>query len=364
MAAGTGGSIDFAYRLERGDFLLDAAATVAMQGITGLFGPSAAGKTTLLRCIAGLDRAAEGRLRVGDETWEASSEGVRRAPDERDIGYVFQEPRLFPHLDVRRNLAFGQRRAKRHGPIGFDAVVDLLGLGALLERRPEGLSGGEAQRVAIGRAMLRAPRVMLMDEPVASLDAPRKQDVLPFIQQLHAESGIPILYVTHSFDELCQLCDQLVVIEAGRVAASGPLQALLADAGSPLLAGEQAGVLLDARVLAWDERDDLCTLVTAAGALRVPGRAAVGARIRLRIRASDVSLARDAAAPSSILNRVPVTVAGFGEASTHSILVRLEAGSEILLARITRRSVRELGISRGDRLVAQIKAVSLRPPGA
>lgn len=364
MGTGEGGSIDFAYRLERGDFLLDAEATVRMQGITGLFGPSAAGKTTLLRCIAGLDRAALGRLRVGGDTWEDSTGGVRRAPDERDVGYVFQEPRLFPHLDVRRNLAFGQRRAKRDGPIGFDAIVELLGLGALLERRPEGLSGGEAQRVAIGRAMLRAPRVLLMDEPVASLDAPRKQEVLPFIQQLHARSGIPIVYVTHSFDELCQLCDQLILLDRGRVAAAGQLKALLAEAGSPLLAGEQAGVLLDARVLDWDERDDLCILETAAGALLVPGRAAIGARIRLRVRASDVSLARDAATPSSILNRVPVTVAGLDETSSHSVLVRLQAGSEMLLARITRRSARELGVLRGDRLIAQIKAVSLRPPGA
>lgn len=355
--------IEFAYRLERGSFVLDAAATVEMRGITGIFGPSGAGKTSLLRCIAGLDRAARGRLVVGSETWEDSSLGQWRPAHERGVGYVFQEPRLFPHLDVRRNLIYGERRSNQSAPIGFDAVVELLGLGALLRRRPDGLSGGEAQRVAIGRAILRAPRVMLMDEPVASLDASRKQEVLPFVRQLHAESGIPVLYVTHSFDELCELCDQIVLVENGRVDGCGELQALLAEASLPQLDGEQAGVLLDARVLDWDERDDLSTLTTAAGILRVPGRAVAGAeRIRLRVRAADVSLARDASAETSILNRVPATIAELRDESTHSILVRLEAAGDILLARITRRSARDLGLQAGDRVIAQIKAVSLRRP--
>ncbi len=357
-----GDRIEFAYRLEHGGFVLDAAGTVEMRGITGIFGPSGAGKTSLLRCIAGLDRAARGRLVVGRETWEDSSQDLRRPANERGVGYVFQEPRLFPHLDVQRNLVYGERRAKQKSPIGFDAVVELLGLGALLTRRPDGLSGGEAQRVAIGRAMLRAPRVMLMDEPVASLDAARKQEVLPFIRQLHVESGIPVLYVTHSFDELCELCDQLVLLQDGRVAGCGDLQDLLAEATLPLSEGDRAGVLLDARVLEWDERDDISTLGTALGILRVPGRAVAGERIRLRVRAADVSLARDASAATSILNRIPATVAELRDESSHSILVRLEASGDILLARITRRSARELDLQPGDRVIAQIKAVSLRRP--
>lgn len=357
--AGTG-RIEFAFRLARGTFTLDAAAAVDRRGISGIFGPSGSGKTTLLRCIAGLDRAASGRLIVDGEAWENTGRGLWLAPEKRRVGYVFQEPRLFPHLNVRRNLEYGRRRGSGPAPIPFDTVVGILGIGPLLGRRPAELSGGEAQRVAIGRAMLRAPRMLLMDEPVAALDPERRQEVLPFIQKLHAESGIPVLYVTHSIDELCQLCDQLLLVDAGRVAAAGELQSLLAQSTHPLLAGELAGVLLDARIAGYDANDDLCRIDTAAGRLLVPGRGLPGDHVRLRIRAGDVSVCRESPVDSSILNRLPVTVAELRPESTHSVLLALDAAGDVLLARITRRSARELGIRPGDRLIAQIKAVSVR----
>lgn len=358
------GSIEFAYRLERERFTLDAAADLAARGITGVYGRSGAGKSTLLRCIAGLERRASGRLVVAGETWEDSERGIRLAPEARRVGYVFQDACLFPHLSVRRNLDYGRRR--RHGtlPLAFDAIVELLGIGELLERRPAGLSGGEAQRVAIGRAMLSAPRLLLLDEPVAALDAERRLEVLPFIQRLHSESGVPVMYVTHSIDELCALCDQLVLLDDGRVAAAGDLQHLLLQTGLPLLGGEQAGVLLDARVLERDDRDGLCMLETTAGKLLAPGRAAAGERVRLRIRAGDVSLCRSTDSSSSILNRVPVTIAAIEEESMHSVLLHLRFGNEVLLARITKRSARDLGVRTGESFVAQIKAVSLRPARA
>ena len=362
MEAAGPAALEFAYRLDRGGFNLDAAATLALSGITGVFGRSGAGKTTLLRCIAGLDRAAEGRLVVGGDTWEDGA--VRLPPDKRAIGYVFQEPRLFPHLDVRRNLEYGIRRRAGAPALAFDTVVGLLGLEALLGRRPGGLSGGEAQRVAIGRAMLRAPRVLLMDEPVAALDAEHRQEILPFIRRLHTGSGIPVLYVTHSIEELCQLCDQLVLLDAGRVRAAGELQPLLARTDLPLLGGEQAGVIIDAAVASPDDGDGLAVLEAAAGRLYVPRTAVDGRRARIRVRASDVSLCRQAPTASSILNRLPVTVQKVTEETPHAVLVHLDAAGDTLLARVTRRSARELGLAPGEELIAQIKAVSVRPARA
>jgi molybdate transport system ATP-binding protein len=360
MTAGSG-DIEFAYQLQRDNFSLDVAATLELRGICGVFGRSGSGKTSLLRCLAGLDSAATGHLRVGGATWEDSDRGICLPPDAREIGYVFQEPRLFPQLDVRRNLEYGRRRRRREPAIDFAAVVELLGLAALLDRRPAALSGGEAQRVAIGRAVLRAPRFLLMDEPLAALDAEHKNEILPFIRQLHAESGVPVFYVTHGIDELCQLCDQLLLIDGGRVCAAGDLQALLLQTDLPQLGGAQAGVLLDARVLSVDADDALCTLSIAAGKLFAPGTVPADTAVRVRIRASDVSVCRAQPAATSILNRLPVTVSAVQDETTGSVLLHLEAAGDVILARITRRSARELGIRTGEHLVAQIKAVSLRP---
>lgn len=353
--------IRLGYELRRGAFTLDVGLELPMQGITALFGASGAGKTTLLRCIAGLERPAAGRLQVDGETWEDSDSRVSRSVQQRRIGYVFQEPRLFDHLSVQGNIEYGRKRRERNGAADFDHVVDLLGLRPLLPRQPGALSGGEAQRVAIARALLAAPRFVLMDEPLAALDQARRDDILPFLDRLHAEAEIPIIYVSHNIDEVCRLCDHLAVIEDGRVAANGALQDVLVDTDVAALGGEQAGSVIEGVASGYDERDGLAKLAFSGGELWVPGAAASrGARLRLRIRAGDVSLCRERPAASTILNILPATVEAIHADQGPSALVRLALGDERILARVTKRSVRELQLGPGDELFAQIKSVAVR----
>ena len=219
-----GDVIQLRYLLELGDFALDVDLELPLRGISGVFGESGSGKTSLLRCVAGLAHPGQGRLVVAGDAWQDSSTGICRPVHERNIGYVFQEPRLFSHLDVRGNLDYGSKRRRPSAEsVSVDQVINLLGLGTLMQRRPAELSGGEAQRVSIARALLRAPRFVLMDEPLASLDRARKDEVLPFLDRLHAELAVPIIYVSHSIDEICRLCDHLVVLDGGRVIADGGL---------------------------------------------------------------------------------------------------------------------------------------------
>ena len=225
------------YELRRGDFSLDVDIDIPMQGITGIFGESGTGKTSLLRCIAGLESDAAGRLVVAGEVWQDGATGL--PIHERDIGYVFQEPRLFAHLDVRGNLEYGQRRTHQR-KIDVADIVGLLGLEGLLERRPDSLSGGEAQRVAIARALLRSPRFVLMDEPLASLDRARRDEILPFLDRLHSSLDLPIIYVSHSIDEVTRLCDHLLVMDGGQIVANGGLQQVLLQTELPVLGGEEA----------------------------------------------------------------------------------------------------------------------------
>ncbi|HNI81934.1 MAG TPA: molybdenum ABC transporter ATP-binding protein, partial [Rhodocyclaceae bacterium] len=280
----------------------------------------------------------------------------------RALGYVFQEASLFEHLTVRGNLEFGLRRilpAERK--VSWDQALDLLGIGPLLERRSTTLSGGERQRVAIARALLTSPRLLLMDEPLAALDAPRKQEILPYLERLHDELAIPVLYVSHSADEVARLADHLVLLERGRVVASGATDALLARLDLPLARDEEAAVRLDTMVLDHDEAYALTTLGFAGGTIQVTRKALpVGARARLKIQARDVSIALRGDNPSSIVNRVPARVVGFGEAAHPAqCLVALEAGRVRLMARITRLSRDQLGLAAGMEVVAQIKSVAL-----
>jgi len=354
--------IEFAYRLSRGAFRLDAEGSAGTEGVTGLFGASGAGKTSLLRCIAGLDVADSAHLVVRGERIDDSANGRRCPVHRRDIAYVFQEPRLFPHLDVRRNLEYGARRRPSPGRDAFETVVDRLSLGTLLSRKPAGLSGGEAQRVAIGRALLSAPKLLLMDEPVAALDAARRRDILDCVKELRAATGIPVLYVSHQLDEVCRLCDQLLVLEDGRVVASGPLQSVLLRTDLPVLGGADAGVVFDAVAVAYDPGDDLSELAIGALRLFVPERHAPGEKVRVRVRASDVSISRDGSdASSSILNRLPAVLAGVRDDGTHAVLLelRLPDGAP-LLARITRRSLRLMQLRPDDSVVAQVKSISVR----
>jgi molybdate transport system ATP-binding protein len=355
-------TIQLAYALQRDDFCLDVKLDLPLRGITGIFGQSGAGKTTLLRCVAGLERPEAGRLVVAGELWQDGFDKVWRAVHERNIGYVFQEPRLFDHLDVRGNIDYGMRRSVNESGAGVDHVIQLLGLEQLLTRKPDALSGGEAQRVAIARALLRSPQFVLMDEPLASLDQARKDEIFPFLERLHAESDIPIIYVSHNLDEICRLCDHLVVIDDGRVVADGDLQTVLVRTDLPALTGTDAGSVIQGIVESFDEQDELSLVRFSGGSLWVPGRPGpMGATVRARIRANDISLCRSRPEQSTILNILPATVDDIQGDVGPSALVKLVMGRDSIVARVTRRSARELAIKKGDELFVQIKSVVVRP---
>ncbi len=333
------------------------------RGVTGLFGHSGSGKTTLLRCIAGLVRAPKGRLVFRGEVWQDENTWV--PTHRRSLGYVFQEASLFPHLTVMGNLRYGQKRAP--APVGaedrvsLDQAIALLGIDHLLTRKPDRLSGGERQRVAIARALAVSPRVLLMDEPLAALDIARKQEILPYLERLHDELAIPVLYVSHAPDEVARLADHLVVMDGGRVLASGPLKETLARLDLPMAFSEDAGVVIDALVASHDDNYHLSRLDFPGGNVVVAQRKeSIGHRLRLRVHARDVSLALERATGTSIANLLPATVTEIADADTPAhVLVRLDAGGTPLIARITRRSLDQLGIARGKAMWAQIKAVAL-----
>lgn len=354
------GRIGIRYTLDRGGFLLNVDAGLSTQGITGIFGPSGAGKTSLLRCIAGLEDNASGSLTIDGETIEDSERGIRQPAHRRAIAYVFQEPRLFPHLNVRQNVEYGIRRAKPKTGIDFKQVTELLGLEKLLSRRPSGLSGGEAQRVAIARSLACSPRVVLMDEPVSALDAARRYEILPFVEKLHAELSIPVIYVSHNIEEICQLCDQMLVMEDGRTVAYGDLQEVLARTDIPVLGGDEAGCVVAAKAIDYDAEFDLTRVRVSGGELWVPGRLKKDASVRVRIRANDLSLCREMPAQTSILNRMSARVESIVDESVHAALVELRCGNDRLVARITRRSCKQLGLECGDDLIVQVKSVSVR----
>jgi molybdate transport system ATP-binding protein len=348
-----------------GAFTLDVAFEAPMRGVTALFGPSGSGKTSVLRCVGGLQKLADAELAVGDEIWQAA--GVFRPPWERAIGYVFQEASLFPHLSVRRNLLYGYRRALRRGTAEasrFDEVVALLGIEPMLERAPLRLSGGERQRVAIGRALLSQPRLLLMDEPLAGLDRLSKDEILPYLEALHAALSIPILYVSHDLAEVERLADHLVLFEAGRVVAYGPLEELQADPKLPVARLPDAAVALNAIVTHYDGEYGLTTLSIDGGTIIAPGHYGVpGTPQRVRIGASDVSLAQQNPGPSTILNVLPARVAAAEpqDAAQMNVVVRLGTAGEgmRLLARVTRKSWETLGVRPGDLVHVQVKSVAL-----
>lgn len=355
---GESGAVRMSFALQRSSFELDVDVNLPLRGITGIFGPSGSGKTTLLRCIAGLERAASAELIVDDDVW--MSDAVNIPVHRRNVGYVFQEPRLFPHLNVRRNLEYGFRRRKSDGAYSVDEIVELLGLQSFLGRMPASLSGGEAQRVAIGRALLRSPRFILMDEPMAALDAKSKTEVLPFMQRLHEEIRVPILFVSHNIEEICLLCDQLLIMEQGRSLVHGPLQDVLMRTDLPVLAGDEAGSVLRATCSSYDAKYGLSELLVSAGRLWVPGRFDTATNLRLRLRANDLSLCRDRPSRTSILNTLPATIDKLQEENDSSVLVHLRANEDRLVSRITRRSVAELELRPGEAITLQIKSVSVR----
>lgn len=349
------------FGIDRGDFQLDVDLTLPSQGVTALFGHSGSGKTTVLRAIAGLEHAPGGYFALGDAVWQDDAKGIFIPTHQRALGYVFQEASLFEHLTVEGNLAFGRKRIPEpERRFKQSDVTELLGIGGLLNRRPASLSGGERQRVAIARALLTAPQLLLMDEPLAALDLKRKQEILPYLERLHDELSIPIIYVSHAPDEVARLADHLVLLDAGKVVASGLLTETLARADLPQTFADDAGVVIET-VVAAHEADDLTQLDFAGGSIYVGRRPeAIGHRLRCRIHARDVSLALEKPLTSSILNVFQGNVTAIAPTDTPGhVLVQLNLGTTPLLARITERSRKALNLQVGQQVWAQVKAVAL-----
>lgn len=348
-------------RIERASFSLDVDLTLPNRGVSALFGHSGSGKTTLLRVLAGLERAPGAYVAIGNQVWQDDAHKVFVPTHRRGVGYVFQEPSLFEHLSVRANLDFGRNRAgAAERRFELAPVTELLGIGHLLDARPATLSGGERQRVAIARTLLSSPRLLLMDEPLAALDLKRKLEILPYLERMHDQLALPVVYVSHSADEVARLADHLVLLDAGRVQASGALAETLARLDIAGSFEDDAGVMIETLVDGHDA-DGLTHLAFPGGTLLVARRdAIVGSRIRCRIHARDVSLALEQPRASSITNILPATVQALGPGGAPGqVLVRLQLGATALLARITERSRRELGIEPGRELWAQVKAVAL-----
>ena len=340
-------------------FTLDAAFD-APGGVTALFGRSGSGKTTIVNTVAGLMRADHARIVVDGTILVDTDQDHFLPPHRRGVGYVFQDARLFPHMTVQQNLLYGRRFAGKGG-VDQDRITRLLGIGHLLHRRPATLSGGEGQRVALGRAILSNPRLLLMDEPLAALDQDRKDEILPYLERLRDETDLPILYVSHSAAEVARLATSIVLIDAGRVAAAGPAAQILSDPKTaPLLGLREAGAILSARVEV-HEADGLTKLATPAGPLWLSRIDAVpGTNMRLRILAQDVMISLDRPQAISALN----VLAGTVRDVTHSqagALVRVDAGGQLLLARITARSATALDLTPGKPVHAVLKAVSVAP---
>lgn len=341
-------------------FMLDVNFALPGKGVTALFGPSGCGKTTLLRCMAGLTRAGLGELTVHGAVWQ--SHALFLPTHQRPLGYVFQEANLFVHLSVRANLLYGQARVPANQQrVGFDGVVNLLGLAHLLERMPHGLSGGERQRVAIARALLTSPRLLLMDEPMAALDVARKNDLLPYLERMHDELDIPVVYVSHAPDEVARLADTLVVMRDGRTVAIGPLTETLARLDIPIHLGEDAGVVLQAMVAERDTTWHLARVEFAGGSLWVrDGGQPLGHAVRVRVLARDVSISLAPVSNISIQNGLSAVVDQIADDYHPALsLLRLQVGATPMLARLTRRSAATLGLEPGKPVYVQIKAVAL-----
>ena len=343
-----------------GAFTLDADFTSTGR-VTALFGPSGAGKTTLVNLIAGLARPSRGVIAIDDDVLVDTGHGIFVPAHRRRIGYVFQEGRLFPHMSVRANLTYGRRfAAPRDRWADFAAIVDLLGIGPLLDRRPLSLSGGEKQRVAIGRALLASPRLLLMDEPLASLDEARKADLLPYIERLRDGMRLPIVYVSHAIDEVARIADTLVVVNAGMVVGSGPVNDILARADLRTFTGQQeASVVFTLRVAEGGADPDISILEHPAGRLSVPQlHQPVGSEVRLRVRARDVALAVGDPGRLSIRNRLAATVIAIEPGPPPMVEVGLDAAGMPLIASITREAARSLGLQVGQPVTALIKSAA------
>jgi molybdate transport system ATP-binding protein len=341
------------------DFALSVADDLDLQNITALFGPSGAGKTTLLRIIAGLEVRATGRVMLDDVIWQDRERKQFVPTHLRSVGYVFQDGRLFPHLSVEKNLLFSAQRASNSDALTLENVAAALDLGALLQRDPASLSGGEQQRVAIGRALLRNPALMLMDEPLSALDGKRKAEIIPYIERLPHEFGIPVLYVTHNVDEVTRLATRIVLLANGKIAANGDAIEVLERIDLMPLAGYlQPGAVLEAE--ATEHLDGMTTLIAAGQSLRVPGTAiALGSKTRLRIQARDVAVATQRPQGISIRNILQAKILSIDLVEEIFAEILLDVGGQHLRARVTRDAVDDLQLTNGQEIYALIKSVAI-----
>lgn len=357
------------FRLQRGSFDLAVQMETTLRGITAVFGPSGSGKTSFLRCLMGLERASQGFLHFGHRVWQEEAKEIFVPPFKRSLGVVFQEGRLFDHLTVAGNLDFGwKRHPEARKRISKKEIIDILELDFLLHRYPEALSGGERQRVAMGRALLTAPELLLMDEPLASVDRAGKRRILEYIRQLHQHLKLPVLYVSHDMGEIMQLADDLILMEHGRVLEMGPLGTLATCLDLPLAHTSDAGALIEAEVIGHEEAFHLTRLGFGEGLeLCVAGRSmkdaaplALGERVRVRIFARDVSLTLDMPQRSSILNVFPAKVVALHPENSAQMMVRLDVSGIPVLALVTTKSCAVLALRSGVSLFAQVKSVALQ----
>lgn len=350
-------SIDARFQMTRGDFNLDVDLSLPDRGISVLFGPSGSGKTSLLRCIAGLETPSSGRLSINETSWYDSQSGLHLPVHQRSLGYVFQEASLFEHLSVQQNLQFGLKRAGAvSDPTRLHHLQELLGIGHLLHRKPNTLSGGERQRIAIARAMAICPDVLLMDEPLAALDASRKFDILNLLCKLKEELPTPIIYVTHSPREVTQLADYLVFLKNGKVKVDGTLEYALTHPESSLSRGNRASTIIQGAVSRHDLNEEVTEITFDGGTLILPiQNLPIGSAQRCRIYARDIILSLAPPVKSTVQNVLPATILDISRTRPGQIQVRLQVGNTVLLSHVTQRAVSELGLHQGQHIVAQFK---------
>ncbi len=359
-------------RLQRSAFKLAVDFDIPAKGVLGIFGHSGSGKTSLLRCIAGLEHGVTGSITVDNQVWLAETQPTLPS-HKRNIGYVFQDNRLFPHLDVEGNLKFGMKRrgdrssdqgadkgTDNNAHVTWDAVLEMLGIQHLCKRLPHELSGGEKQRVAIARALMSNPKILLLDEPMASLDDRRKAEIMPFLEKLHDELHIPILYISHSIDEVLRLCDYVLVLEDGKQHYMGEVHQALITPDAPFMQMDTSAVLLDGTVERMDTEFSVSEVrISQDGIIYVPGLLEQGKEIRIRVVASNVSLCLTPPESTTILNILPAEIVDIQDAHDGQVIVSLLVGEQVLLSRISKKSCANLCLNKGRQVYAQIKAVSL-----
>lgn len=353
-------SLKIDIRHQLADFELKVAFN-APAGVTALFGASGAGKTTVINALSGLMYPDYGCISLDNQVYLDTEKGINLSVQKRRLGYVFQDHRLFPHMRVARNLSYGQRmQGLPKDPEAEEKVISMLGLAPLLQRFPAALSGGEKQRVAIGRALLSKPRILLLDEPLASLDQARRQEILPYLERLRDEAGLPILYVSHSVSEVARLATTVVILERGKMRRIGPVSEIFADPEAVGALGVSSlGAILPARVMQHHD-DGLSALLTAGGTVYLPKVSAdIGTNVRVRIRAQDVMLSLTKPKDISALNILKGTITALKQGEGPGVLVQLKCGDDLLLARVTQRSAKALGLSQGQDIYAVIKTVSV-----